>query len=82
MSVSTRIAQRYLWAARKRAHTAFLSAISILGLAVGVATLLISIALLTGLQGQITSRLISSAGTGYWRACKNERKESHRVRCW
>lgn len=61
MSVSTRIARRYLWAARKRAHTAFLSAISILGLAVGVATLLISIALLTGLQGQITSRLISSS---------------------
>ena len=61
MPVSTRIARRYLWAARKRAHTAFLSAISILGLAVGVATLLISIALLTGLQGQITSRLIESS---------------------
>lgn len=61
MAVSTRIARRYLWAARKRAHTAFLSAISILGLAVGVATLLISIALLTGLQGQITSRLIESS---------------------
>ena len=61
MAVSSRIARRYLWAARKRAHTAFLSAISILGLAVGVATLLISIALLTGLQGQITSRLIESS---------------------
>jgi lipoprotein-releasing system permease protein len=32
-----------------------------LGLAVGVATLLISIALLTGLQGQITGRLIDSS---------------------
>jgi lipoprotein-releasing system permease protein len=61
MSLETRIARRYLWAARKRAHTAFLSFISMLGLAVGVATLLISIALLSGLQGQIKSRLIESS---------------------
>jgi lipoprotein-releasing system permease protein len=59
--LETRIARRYLWAARKRAHTAFLSFISMLGLAVGVATLLISIALLSGLQGQIKSRLIESS---------------------
>lgn len=56
-----RIARRYLWAARKQAHTAFLSIISMLGLAVGVATLLISLALLSGLQGQIKSRLIASS---------------------
>src|SRR5215210_7447620 len=61
MPIETRIARRYLWAARKQRHTAFLSAISMLGLAVGVATLLISIALLTGLQGQITGRLIDSS---------------------
>lgn len=59
--LETRIARRYLWAARKEAHTAFLSAISALGLAVGVATLLISIALLSGLQGQIKARLIASS---------------------
>ena len=51
----------YLWAARKQAHTAFLSLISMLGLAVGVATLLISLALLSGLQGQIKARLIASS---------------------
>ena len=56
-----RIARRYLWAARKEAHTAFLSLISMLGLAVGVATLLISLALLSGLQGQIKARLIASS---------------------
>src|SRR5438105_14558807 len=56
-----RIARRYLWAARKEAHTAFLSLISMLGLAVGVATLLISLALLSGLQGQIKSRLIAAS---------------------
>jgi lipoprotein-releasing system permease protein len=61
MPIETRIARRYLWSARKRAHTAFLSLISMLGLAVGVATLLISIALLTGMQGQIKARLIESS---------------------
>ena len=59
--IETRIARRYLWAARKQRHTAFLSAISMLGLAVGVAVLLVSIALLSGLQGQIKSRLIQSS---------------------
>ena len=59
--LETRIARRYLWAVRKQAHTAFLSLISTLGLAVGVATLLISIALLSGLQGQIKARLIASS---------------------
>src|SRR5207302_2479871 len=55
------IARRYLWSARKRRHTAFLSSISMLGLAVGVATLLISLALMAGLQGQIKRRLIASS---------------------
>ena len=59
--IETKIARRYLWTARKRAHTAFLSSISMLGLAVGVATLLISLALMAGLQGQIKRRLIASS---------------------
>jgi lipoprotein-releasing system permease protein len=59
--IELRIARRYLWAARKEAHTAFLSLISMLGLAVGVATLLISLSLLSGLQGQIKARLIASS---------------------
>ncbi len=61
MSIESHIARRYLWTARKRRHTAFLSIISMLGLAVGVATLLISIALLSGLQGQIKGRLIEAS---------------------
>lgn len=61
MPLETRIARRYLWAARKQGHTAFLSVISMLGLAVGVATLLISIALLSGLQGQIKERLMQAS---------------------
>ena len=61
--IESRIARRYLWAARKQRHTAFLSLISMLGLAIGVAALLISISLLTGLQSQIKSRLIASSPT-------------------
>ncbi|HSP17432.1 MAG TPA: FtsX-like permease family protein [Thermoanaerobaculia bacterium] len=59
--IESRIARRYLWSARKQAHTAFLSIISMLGLAVGVFVLLISIALLSGLQGQIKERLIATS---------------------
>jgi len=59
--IETRIARRYLWSARKQRHTAFLSSISMLGLAVGVATLLISLALMAGLQGQIKRRLIATS---------------------
>jgi lipoprotein-releasing system permease protein len=61
MPVETRIARRYLWAARKQAHTAFLSIMSMLGLALGVAATLIAIALLSGLQGQIKGRLIQNS---------------------
>lgn len=61
MRLESRIAQRYLLTARKQRHTAFLSVISMLGLAVGVAALLISIALLSGLQGQIKRQLIASS---------------------
>jgi lipoprotein-releasing system permease protein len=51
------IAWRYLAASRKRAHVAVVSAIAIGGLAVGVAALVISIALLTGFQDRIRERL-------------------------
>lgn len=59
--IEGRVARRYLWSARKQAHTAFMSLISVLGLGVGVFVLLISIALLSGLQGQIKEKLIASS---------------------
>ena len=59
MSIESRIARRYLRATRK--HTAFMSILSILALAIGVGALLISIALLSGLQGQIKGKLIASS---------------------
>ncbi|MCU1349597.1 MAG: lipoprotein releasing system, transrane protein, LolC/E family, partial [Acidobacteria bacterium] len=46
---------------RKQRHTAFLSVISMLGLAIGVFALLFSVALLGGLQGQIKGRLMASS---------------------
>ena len=61
MRFEYRIALRYLWTARKQLHTAFLSLISTVGLAVGVATLIISLALLSGLQGKIKARLMASS---------------------
>jgi lipoprotein-releasing system permease protein len=61
VNVTSRIAARYLWTARKQRHIAFLSTISILGLAIGVFALLISIALLSGLQDQIKARLMESS---------------------
>jgi len=51
------VALRYLAASRRRAHVAVISAISIGGLAVGVAALVVSIALLTGFQDKIRERL-------------------------
>jgi lipoprotein-releasing system permease protein len=61
MAIENYIARRYLWAARKERHMAFLSLISILGLALGVAALIISIALLSGLQSHIKEQLIASS---------------------
>ena len=59
--IESRIARRYLWAAHKQRHTAFMAFMSMLGLAVGVLVLLFSLALLSGLQDQIKSRLIAAS---------------------
>lgn len=61
MNTTTHIAFRYLRAARKERHVAFLSTISILGLAIGVAALLFSVALLSGLQENIKARLMAGS---------------------
>jgi lipoprotein-releasing system permease protein len=57
MSYETFIALRYLATSRKRAHVALISTISILGLAVGVAALIISLALLSGFQDRIRAQM-------------------------
>src|SRR6266542_309081 len=57
MRYETFIALRYLASSRKRAHVALISAISVLGLAVGVAALIISLALLSGFQDRIRAQM-------------------------
>jgi lipoprotein-releasing system permease protein len=54
------VAIRYLVARRKQAFISLISFISTLGVAVGVAALIIAISLMTGLQGELRDRLLGS----------------------
>lgn len=60
MPFELRIALRYLTARRKQAFISLISAISILGVAVGVMALLIALGLMTGLQGEIRTRILGA----------------------
>lgn len=57
MRYEVSIALRYLLTSRKRAHVALISTISVAGLAVGVAALVISLALLSGFQDRIRAQM-------------------------
>jgi len=57
MSFETLVALRYLAASRRRAHVALISTISMFGLAVGVAALIISLSLLSGFQDRIRAQM-------------------------
>ena len=59
------VALRYLMARRKQAFISLISLISVLGVAVGVMALLIALALMTGLQGELRDRIIGSAAHVY-----------------
>jgi lipoprotein-releasing system permease protein len=59
------IAVRYLSARRKQAFISLISLISGLGVAVGVMALLITLALMTGLQGELRDRIVGSAAHVY-----------------
>jgi lipoprotein-releasing system permease protein len=58
MRFETFVALRYLLASRRRAHVAVIAAISVLGLAVGVAALVVSLALLSGFQDRIRRQMM------------------------
>ncbi len=58
MRFETSVALRYLAASRKRAHVALIATISIVGLAVGVAALIVSLALLSGFQDRILRQMM------------------------
>ena len=65
MSFEIFVALRYLMARRKQAFISLISLISVLGVAVGVMALLIALALMTGLQGELRDRIIGSAAHVY-----------------
>ncbi len=63
------IALRYLLARRKQAFISLISLISTIGVAVGVMALIIALALMTGLQGELRDRILGSTAHVYvWRS--------------
>ena len=54
------VAFRYLKARRKQAFTSVVSTVSVLGVVVGVAALIIALALLTGFQGDIQNKIMGA----------------------
>jgi lipoprotein-releasing system permease protein len=59
------VAVRYLLARRKQAFISLISFISVIGVGVGVMALLIALALMTGLQGELRDRIVGSAAHVY-----------------
>ncbi|MBM3778861.1 MAG: FtsX-like permease family protein [Acidimicrobiia bacterium] len=59
------VAVRYLLARRRQAFISLISAISTLGVAVGVMALIIALALMTGLQGELRDRLLGATAHVY-----------------
>jgi len=59
------VALRYLLARRKQAFISLISFISTLGVAVGVMALVIALALMTGLQGELRDRILGSSAHVY-----------------
>jgi lipoprotein-releasing system permease protein len=59
------VAIRYLLARRKQAFISLISFISVLGLMVGVMAVLIALALMTGLQGELRDRIVGASAHVY-----------------
>ena len=59
------IALRYLLAKRRQAFISLISLISTLGVAVGVMALIVALALMTGLQGELRDRLLGASAHVY-----------------
>jgi len=59
------IARRYLTARRRQAFISVISAVSIVGVGVGVAALIIALALMTGVQRELRDRIVGSTAHVY-----------------
>ncbi len=60
MTWELRVALRYLTARRKQAFISLISGVAVLGVAVGVAAVLIALGLMTGLQSEIRARILGA----------------------
>jgi lipoprotein-releasing system permease protein len=60
MPFEFQIALRYLLARRRQAFISIISFVSTLGVTVGVMALIIAVALMTGLQGELRDRILGS----------------------
>ena len=60
MAWELRVALRYLTARRKQAFISLISGVAVLGVAVGVAAVLIALGLMTGLQSEIRARILGA----------------------
>jgi lipoprotein-releasing system permease protein len=65
MPFELHIALRYLLARRKQAFISLISLISTLGVMVGVSALIIALALMTGLQGELRNRILGATAHVY-----------------
>ena len=61
MPFELQVALRYLLAKRRQVFISVISLVSTLGVTVGVAALIISMALMTGLQGELQSKILGSS---------------------
>src|SRR6187397_748134 len=59
------VALRYLLAPRRQARVSLVSLFSTIGVAVGVMALIIALALMTGLQGELRSKLLGAVAHVY-----------------
>jgi lipoprotein-releasing system permease protein len=59
-SVSWFVARRYLTARRRQTFISLISLVSILGVGVGVMALIIALALMTGVQGELRDRIVGA----------------------
>jgi len=59
------VARRYLTARRRQAFISLISAVSILGVGVGVMAVIIALALMTGMQGELRDRIVGSTAHMY-----------------
>jgi lipoprotein-releasing system permease protein len=65
MSFEWFVARRYLTARRRQAFISLISAVSILGVGVGVMALVIALALMTGVQSELRDRIVGSTAHVY-----------------